>query len=301
MTSALDHDTLATFERHRSRLFGIAYRMLGVVEEAEDVVQEAYLRWHREDPASVRNAEAWLVAVTTRLAIDRLRRAQLERQRYVGPWLPEPIATGWGSAAGRRAELGSDVSMAFLVLLERLAPEERAALLLRDVFDAEYREIARILERSEPATRQLVHRARERVRAGRARFDVPQETRRSLLERLLTALHAEDQAALLRLVAGDATWIGDGGGKVPATRRVVDGALRIVRLLLGLERKGRRVVVHSVSPINGEPAITTWLGDRLVFTTSVATDGERLTAFYRVLNPDKLRRVAGYEASALRS
>ncbi|HEX6630565.1 MAG TPA: sigma-70 family RNA polymerase sigma factor, partial [Gemmatimonadaceae bacterium] len=148
------------FERHRARLFGIAYRMLGSVHDAEDVVQEAYLRWHRTDAAAVRAPEAWLVAVTTRLSIDRLRQTVVERERYTGAWLPEPIATGPEYAADRRADLASDLSMAFLVLLERLAPEERAALLLHDVFDSGYDEIARVLERSEAACRQLVHRAR---------------------------------------------------------------------------------------------------------------------------------------------
>ena len=225
----------------------------------------------------------------TRLAIDRLRRASDERERYDGMWLPEPIAT----AADRRAEMASDLSMPFLVLLERLGPEERAAFLLREVFDADYAEIARVLEKSEAACRQMVHRARTRVRSHRARFSVPPETHERLLERFLDALHADDQDALLELVTENATWASDGGGKVPSTRRVVHGAQRIVRLLLGLERKGRGVVRHSVAWVNGEPAILSHAGERLVYATSVETDGERLTAFYRVLNPDKLRHVEG--------
>ena len=280
------------FERHRPRLFGIAYRMLGSVEDAEDVVQESFLRWDDADPAEVRSAEAWLVAVTTRLAIDRLRRAATERRHYAGNWLPEPIATA-PEAADRRAELASDLSMAFLVLLERLAPEERAALLLRDVFDAGYGEMARVLERSEAACRQLVHRARERVRGQRTRFRVPAETHERLLERFLAALGADDQEALLALLAEDATWTADGGGKVPATRRVVRGASRIVRLVLGFERKGRGMVRHDIVWLNGEPAIVTHAGNRLLFTTSAETDGERIVAFYRVLNPDKLRHADG--------
>jgi RNA polymerase sigma-70 factor (ECF subfamily) len=189
------------FERHRVRLFGIAYRMLGSVEDAEDVVQECFLRWDAADPTAVRSPEAWLVAVTTRLAIDRLRRVVTERKHYAGHWLPEPIATAREAAADRGAEMASDLSMAFLVLLERLAPEERAALLLRDVFDADYGEIARVLERSEAACRQLVHRARVRVRGERTRFSVPPETHERLLERFLAALGADDQEALLALRA----------------------------------------------------------------------------------------------------
>ncbi|HSB52877.1 MAG TPA: RNA polymerase sigma factor SigJ, partial [Gemmatimonadales bacterium] len=280
------------------RLFGIAYRMLGLVEDAEDVVQESYLRWHATDPAVVRNAEAWLVAVTTRIAIDRLRRLTTEREAYLGTWLPEPIGTSAGTPADRHAELVSDLSMAFLVMLERLGPEERAAFLLREVFDAGYDEIARVLERSEAACRQLVHRARERVRGERARFSVPAETRERLLERLLAALERGDRRELLALVAPNATWDSDGGGKVSATRRTVRGADRIVRMLLGFERKGRDLVRHNVTWVNGEPAIVTHAGDRLLFTTSVATDGEQLLAFYRVLNPDKLRHLALFRDSA---
>lgn len=281
------------FERHRARLFGIAYRMLGSVDDAEDVLQEAYLRWDGAREASVRTPEGWLVAVTTRLAIDTLRRASTRRESYAGPWLPEPIATGPDAAPDRRAELGSDLSMAFLVLLERLAPEERAALLLRDVFDAGYPEIATTLERSEAACRQLVHRARRRVRGDRARFPVAPETTERLLERFLAALAADDQEALLAVVGPDATWTSDGGGKVAATRRMVRGADRVVRLVLGFDRKGRGLVRHELRWINGEPAIVTHAGNRILFTTSVDTDGERLTAFYRVLNPDKLRHVDG--------
>ena len=166
-------DRAARFERHRSRLFGIAYRMLGTVEDAEDAVQETYLRWHDAPVDAVRSDEAWLVAVVTRLSIDRLRRAATEREAYVGRWLPEPIATAPTPPPDRKAELASDLSLAFLVLLERLAPEERAAFLLREVFDAGYDEIARVLERSEAACRQLVHRARERVRGDRARVSAP--------------------------------------------------------------------------------------------------------------------------------
>ncbi len=289
---------VSDFERHRARLFGIAYRMLGSVDEAEDVLQDAFLRWHAADAAVIRTPEAWLVAVTTRLSIDRLRRAAVEREHYVGTWLPEPIATDPSFAADRRTELSSELSMAFLVLLERLAPEERAALLLRDVFDSGYDEIARVLERSEVACRQLVHRARVRVRGDHARFPVPAEAKARLLERFLAALGAEDQGAVLALVAEDATWTSDGGGHVPATRNVVRGADRISRLLFGLERKGRGVVRHRVAWINGEPALVTHASDRLLFTTSVATDGERILAFYRVLNPEKLRHV---DAGAARS
>jgi RNA polymerase sigma-70 factor (ECF subfamily) len=210
----------------------------------------------------------------------------------VGQWLPEPIATA-PEPADRRAETRSDLSLAFLLLLERLSPEERAAFLLRDVFDTGYAEIAQALERTEAACRQLVHRARARVRTERARFRVPAGTHERLLERFLAALGADDQAAMLALVAEDVTWTSDGGGKVAATRRLVRGASRVVRLVLGYDRKGRGVLRHEIAWINGEPAIVTRAGGRVLFVTSAATDGRRLTAFYRVLNPDKLRHAGG--------
>lgn len=288
-------DRVAVFERHRPRLFGIAYRMLGTVEDAKDVLQETYLRWHQADATTVRAPEAWLVAVTTRLSIDRLRRASFERETYIGDWLPEPIATDAPSIPDRHAEMASDLSMAFLVLLERLAPEERAALLLREVLDADYGEIARVLEKSEAACRQMVHRARARVRDDRARFAVAPETKERLVERFLAALESSDQDALLALVAEDATWTSDGGGRVSAARNVLHGATHIIRFVLGIERKGRTRTRHEVAWINGEATVVTYVDGRLLCTTSIETDGERLVAFYRVLNPEKLRHVAGAE------
>ena len=285
-------DTLSTFAHLRDRLFGIAYRMLGTVADAEDVLQDVYLRWHQADHAAVQNAEAWLVAVTTRLSIDRSRAAATERERYVGSWLPEPIATSAESVTDRNAELASDLSMAFLVLLERLAPEERAALLLRDVFDAGYDEIARVLEKSESACRQMVHRARRRVRGDRARFDVPAETKERLLEQFLAALHADDRDAMMAIIAEDATFAADGGGKVSAIRKVIHGASTIARFLLGIEGKWGRETRHVVQWINGEPAIVTYRGERVFCTTSMESDGEHITAFYRVLNPEKLRHAS---------
>jgi RNA polymerase sigma-70 factor (ECF subfamily) len=286
-------DRAELFERYRARLFGIAYRMLGSVDDANDLVQEAYLRWHQADVPEIRAPEGWLVAVTTRLSIDRLRRAETERERYVGHWLPEPIATGAWDAPDRNTELASDLSMAFLVLLERLAPEERAAFLLREVLDADYGEIARVLEKSEAACRQMVHRARTRVREDRPRFPVASETKERLVQRFLRALESGDQESLLAVVAEDATFVSDGGGRVTAARNVIRGADRVVRLLLGLERKYEGLVTHRVEWLNGEPALVSRFGGHVAHTTSIAIEGERVVGFYRVLNPDKLRHVAG--------
>lgn len=277
------------YERHRHRLWGIAYRMLGSVQDAEDVVQESFLRWHGADAEAVRTPEAWLVRVATRLSIDRLRLAATAREQYVGDWLPEPIATDEGSAPDRRVEQASDLSIGFLMLLERLTPEERAALLLRDVFDAEYGEIAQVLEKSEAACRQMVHRARVRVRSDHRRFLVSSAAKEQLLERFLEALAADDKDALLALVTDDATWVSDSGGRVRSARNIVHGAERVVRFALGLQHKWGSLLHHSVARINGEPAIVTRVDGRLVYTTSVNTDGARIFALYRVLNPEKLR------------
>ena len=288
-----DLDAVRVYEHHRPRLWGIAYRMLGSVHDAEDVLQESYLRWHQADTAAVHTPEAWLVRVTTRLAIDRLRRSTAEREHYVGDWLPEPVATDTHAVTEQRAEQASDLSMAFLVILERLAPEERAAMLLRDVFDTDYTEIARVLEKSEAACRQLVHRARVRVRRDHARFLVPPEVKERLVERFLAALAADDKDALLAIVAEDATWVSDSGGNVRAARNVVHGAERIVRFALGLEHKWGSSMRHRVAWINAEPAIATYVDGALVYTTSLDTDGERILALYRVLNPEKLRHAGG--------
>lgn len=280
----------AALDRYRPRLFGIAYRMLADAHDAEDVVQEAMLRWQQGDPSGVREPEGWLVAVVTRLAIDRLRRAATERAAYPGPWLPEPIAPE-RMAPDYGAELASDLSMAFLVLLERLAPEERAAFLLREVFGSDYAEIAGVLRKSEAAARQTVHRARERVRASRPRFAVPADATARLFARFVAALENDDKEAMLAVLAGDAEWTSDGGGKVPAARRVIRGAERIARMLLTLETKYGHPFSYRMARLNGEPALVQYLHGAPFSATFCESDGERIVALWRVMNPDKLRLV----------
>ena len=272
---------------HIDRLYRAAWSLCGSREEAEDLVQETFLRWHQARHDDVISAEGWLVAVVTRLAIDRLRRAETERLRYVGTWLPEPIATG-DVPPDHRAELASDLSMAFLVLLERLGPEERAAFLLREVFDAGYDEIARILDKTEPAVRQTVHRAKTRVREGRPRFAPPAEQQEALLRRFLDALATDDKDAMLAMFAPDATFTGDGGGKVSSITNVLVGPDRITRFMLGVERKYPGVFTHEIIELNGQPAIGSYRDGVIQLATSFETDGERILAIYRVLNPDKL-------------
>jgi len=279
------------FESLRGRLFGLAYRMLGSRADAEDVLQEAYLRWHQVDRATVQNPEAWLVTATSRLAIDRLRRLKTEREAYVGPWLPEPIVS-LTPAPDRDISLAEDLSIAFLTLLERLAPDERAAFLLHDVFDLGYPEIAAVLERSEAACRQVVHRARERVRGDRKRFEATETAKASLLRKFTAALEARDEHTLLTLFAPDATWTADGGGKVAASPHPIVGAARIAKLVIGLREKfwaNDRVL--EVATVNGESGLCIRDGDRVVATLAIETDGQRILAVYAVVNPEKLRPV----------
>jgi len=278
----------SAFEALRGRLFGLAYRMLGSRTEAEDLVQEAYVRWHQADHGSVDNPEAWLVTATTRLAIDRLRRLKAERDAYAGPWLPVPMVTS-EPPPDRHLDLADDLSLAFVTLLERLAPEERAAFLLHDVFEVGYREIASVIDKSEAATRQVVHRARERVRGERKRFDVSDAERAAILHRFKDAMEARDEQALLELFAPDATWTADGGGRTAAAPRPIFGAERLARLVIGLRQKfwAHNRIVEFVT-INGQTGLAFRDGDRLTAVLSVATDGHHILDVYAVVNPDKL-------------
>lgn len=279
--------SVTAFEALRGRLFGLAYRMLGSRADAEDIVQETYVRWHEVAHGRIENAEAWLVTATTRLAIDRLRRLKTEREAYVGPWLPEPIVTE--APPDRNLELAHDLSIAFLTLLERLAPEERAAFLLHDVFDVDYGAIASVIERSEAACHQVVHRARGRVRGDRKRFDVTESAKAALLQKFMAAIEARDEQALLALFAPEATWTADGGGKAAAARLPIVGADRIAKLLLGLREKFWAVDrAMEIATVNGETGLCIRDGSRLTATMSIATDGERILAVYAVVNPDKL-------------
>jgi RNA polymerase sigma-70 factor (ECF subfamily) len=290
----------ALFEQLRKRLFGVAYRMLGTRSDAEDIVQEAYLRWHEADIEEVRSPEAWLVTVVTRLSIDRLRKASVEREKYIGPWLPEPIFQSSRSPQ-EDLELASDVSIAYLALLERLAPIERAAFLLHDVFDCAYPVIAGILRKSESACRQVVHRARERVRSGRQRFHADEADRRKLIEQFMTAANAGDEFTLLSLFREDATLTSDGGGVVPAARKVVHGRRRIARLFLLLARKLRGRLTHTIQQINGEAGLVFHLDGAPFVAASFETDGASILAMYNILNPEKLKGMGQIEEETARS
>lgn len=263
--------------------------MLGSRAEAEDVVQEAYVRWHQADREAIRAPEGWLVTTATRLAIDRLRELKTERETYSGPWLPEPLMGNAPPPPDRNVDLASDLSVAFLVLLERLAPDERAAFLLHDVFDTGYGDIAALLGKSEAACRQIVHRARERVRKDHARFRVEETARVGLLKRFVAAVEATDEGELLSLFAPDATWTADGGGRTPAAPRPIVGAGRIAKLVVGLQKRfyRDRATMH-LAEVNGETGLFVRLDGNIIATISIATDGDRILAAYAVVNPDKL-------------
>jgi RNA polymerase sigma-70 factor (ECF subfamily) len=291
-----------SFEQHRPRLYGIAYRMLGSRMDAEDAVQETWLRWHFGASEEIRSEEAWLVTAVTRLCIDRLRAARTERETYIGPWLPEPLV-GAASAdqvappADASAELASNLSIAFLAVLERLAPEERAAFLLHEVFDSDYTEIAQILGKSESACRQIVSRARRRVRNDKPRVHVSEEARRNLLQRFVGAVISEDRDALLGLLAEDATWISDGGGKAQAARKVIHGRELVTRFALGvIGRHAAQIELRPVT-VNDEPGLALFARGELLSIISIVTDGVRILEVLSVLNPEKLRAVT---AAALR-
>lgn len=278
----------ADFERHRPRLFGIAYRMLGSRTDAEDVLQDAYLRWHRGASQEVRSPQAWLVTIVTRLCIDRLRSARAEREQYIGPWLPEPLIGDTAPAADARAELSSSLSIAFLVVLEQLAPDERAAFLLHEVFDTDYAEIAEILGKSEAACRQIVSRARKRVRGHRPRAQVTDAARRSVLERFANAIRTQDKSALLELVAQKASWTSDGGGRTRAALKVIRGRERVVRFALAVLGRFADRFAFEPEGVNGEPALAIRVDGKLFSVITVRTDGLRILDVYTVLNPDKL-------------
>lgn len=283
------------FEEHRPVLLGVAYRMLGRVADAEDVVQDAWLRWSAADRADVRDPRAYLVRVTTRLALDRLRQIKTRNEAYVGPWLPEPYVTEFGDTApdtAERAVLADSVSLAVLVVLESLSPLERAVFVLREAFGYPHAEIAAMLDRAEPAVRQLAGRARRHVEERRPRYDVDPAERRDLTERFLAAAGDGDLDGLMALLAPDVRLVGDSGGKAQAPLRVLQSADHVGRFLIGAARKGIPDMSYRFLELNGGPAVLVLSGDKpdSVFQLDVL-DG-RVQAVYVIRNPDKLRSLA---------
>jgi RNA polymerase sigma-70 factor (ECF subfamily) len=263
--------------------------MLSSKSDAEDVLQDAYLRWHGVDVDTVESSEAWLVTAVTRLSIDYLRKAKVARDAYFGPWLPEPLADSDIRTPEVIAEFDGDLSIAFLTVLETLAPEERAAFILHDIMDDDYADIAEALDKSEAACRQMVHRARERVSSRRRRFVVDDATRIRLLEKFIALATTGDREAMIELFASDATMIADGGGKATAVHRILHGARRIAWLWFAVSRQSNEAPERRIVRINGEPGLALFWGGRLYSLSTIETDGERIHTYYSIVNPDKLK------------
>ena len=280
-----------TFETQRPRLTRLAYRMLGSVAEAEDVVQDAWLRWTRTDE-EVRDPAGWLVRVTSRLCIDRLRSAKVQREAYRGPWLPEPLIEELGVDPLERAE---DVSVAFLLALQRLSPLERAVFLLHDVFDEDYAAIAETLGRNEAAVRQLAVRARAHVKDSKPRFTVSEEEAAKLAAAFMAAAAQGDMAALSAVLAEDAVMMTDGGGKRIASLRPLIGREDILRLLEGISWRSGGTALWPLSfravRINGYPGVIMERDDGPMTVAFQPGEGGKLAAIYMVRNPDKLTRL----------
>jgi RNA polymerase sigma-70 factor (TIGR02957 family) len=280
----------------RPAAFAIAYRMLGSVAEAEDIVQEALLRIHRalDGGERIESPRAYVATVTTRLAIDQLRSARARRESYVGEWLPEPIVTDPSGDPARRAEMSDSLSLAFLVLLESLSPEQRAVLLLRDVFDYGFAEIAEILGKSEDNVRQLAVRARRHVEERRPRFETSREQRDELAKRFFGAAQEGDLGALERLLAHDVVLHGDGGGKVPALARALHGRSRVARTLLAWGRQSARIPGAGFRQVevNGQPGALLLDGEgRLISVMSLEIADGQIRGVRSIVNPDKLRHI----------
>ena len=277
------------FSEHRSLLVGVAYRLLGSVADAEDVVQEAWLRWARVDVADVRDARAYLIRTTTRLAIDRLRRLKARRESYVGPWLPEPLRTG--DDVLERVELAESVSLALLLVLETLSPLERAVFVLHEAFGFPFAEVAAILGRNEDAVRQLAHRARAHVAKGRPRFEADHETRREVTERFVDASASGDLDGLMAVLAPGVTLVADGGGRVRAPLRPIIGADKVARFFLAVAQQPPPDVSVEVVTLNGAPASVVSSAGSPVAAILLDVVERRAATVYLIANPEKLGRL----------
>lgn len=280
---------LQQFNQHRPLLFAIAYRMLGSVVDAEDMVQETFLRWQQVTLETVQSAKSYLSSIITRLCIDHLRSARVKREQYVGPWLPEPILTQQTSDTMNTVELADSVSTAFLVLLEKLSPLERAVFLLREVFDYEYEEIGRIVDKSPVNCRQIVRRAKQHLASQRPRFEVAPQHQEEMTQRFLQACNSGDLQGLIALLSEDIVLWSDGGGKVVAALKPLHGAVKIARFLLAIQSKIPKNSAAEIVEINGQPGIIIYVDGqpRRVMTFDFAYG--QIQSIFIIVNPDKLK------------
>jgi len=285
---------LATFDQYRSLLFSVAYRMLGSVADAEDMLQETFIRWQQAPDAEIRSPRAFLVTIISRLCINHLQSARVQREEYVGQWLPEPIITGPGSDPLEIIRVDESLSMAFLVMLERLTPVERAVFLLREVFEYEYSEIAAVLGQSEANCRQILSRAKQHVSAIRPRFKTSLRKKSDLLERFLKATSSGDMEGLVALLSNDVVLHSDGGGKAIAVPNLIQGADNVARGIFGGLRKVLpKNLVRRVMEINGEHGLVSYLDGKPHSVLTLGAGEGRIHAIYILTNPEKLAHLPG--------
>ncbi len=290
-------DTTQTFTQYRPLLFSIAYKMLGSVMEAEDIVQEAFLRWRENVGEEIRSPKSYLSTIVTRLSIDRLRSAQLQRESYIGPWLPEPLITEKGQSTAEIVSTNEHISMAFLVLLERLSPVERAVFLLREVFDYDYSDIAEIVDKSEANCRQIFRRAKLRVDESQNRFNPPPTKQQMMVQQFLNTVSSGDMSGLINLLSEDIGLYSDGGGKVTAARKPVLGSQKVATFLFNLSKRAPPDYSFQVTWINGQIGIINYFGrlPQSVFTFDL--EGDQIKKIYAVVNPDKLKNIPSLQES----
>lgn len=284
---------LETFESHRKLLFGIAYRMLGGVADAEDMVQETFLKWRTQDHAGIRSARAWLTTTVSRLCLDELRSARVRREEYFGIWLPEPLLMSGEETAGLGVAARDSINPAVMMIMEALAPEERAVFILREVFDYDYAEISTMLEKSEAACRQMCKRARDRVAARDTRFNVDPRETEALVGKFMQACATGDLTALLSTLAPGAISISDGGGVVPSGPIPIRGADKVARLLLSARTRTPEGATATFTVVNGLPGLVLATGEGAIYAVvafELAEDG-RIGGIYAVTNPNKLRGI----------
>lgn len=277
----------SAFEENRSYLIGLAYRMVGTLSEAEDIVQDAYLRWHRSDQAAIEDARAWLTTTTSRLCLDHLKSARRQRETYIGPWLPEPLLTDTSANPLGAIETAEHISMAFLTTLEKLTPEERATFLLHDVFDYSFDEIANILGKTTVSCRKSASRARSHLKDGKPRFTADTEEHLATAQKFQELLLDADLTGLIQLFKDDIEVWTDGGGKALAALNIVRGDDKAARFFLGLARKSPAISNIELRMINGLPGFIAYEDDNLSFVASIHVTNGQIQAVHVVRNPDK--------------
>lgn len=282
---------IETFNIHRQLLFGIAYRMLGRVSEAEDMVQETWLRWQKQDAAAIQSPRAWLVSTITRLCIDQLRSARREREEYYGVWLPEPLVESHAPSPDESAALADSLTMAFMLVLEKLGPVERAVFLLREVFDYDYADIARIVGKTESNCRQIVRRAKTQLLATPKPSPPPSEQAQRIVEHFVAATASGQVTDLLALLTEDATLYSDGGGYVAAAGRPIHSADHISRFFIGIQPRWPADTELRFVGINGRPGVLMLSAGRIYNAVSFDLTGDRVRNIYIIRNPHKLRHL----------